>query len=275
MKPGTQVYRDLAEHPGDETDPGVAVIRIDGGLFFATAAALDERVRAILASQPGLHSVVLDLEGVNFVDSQGAAKMSELLELTEANGVELRLARLKPNVSTCWRRTGSSTGSGPGKSTATSTARSRRRRRRLHEGQWTRQSRPDRSQSAAVGAMLGARVPDGSEQGAGHDVLTDRPTGVTVMAVVAGITGVVDILTGLGDIGIAGGFLSDHGFGDTLDGIMTVVGLALVAIGVLGLATGFGLWRGRNWAWLITRLWASVCIVVGVWAQHYPCWATR
>ena len=92
---------------------------------------------------------------------------------------------------------------------------------------------------------------------------TDRPTGVTILAVVAGITGVVDILAGLGDIGIAGGFLSDHGFGDTLDGIMTVVGLALVAIGVLGLATGFGLWRGRNWAWLITRLWASVCIVVG------------
>jgi hypothetical protein len=74
----------------------------------------------------------------------------------------------------------------------------------------------------------------------------------------------------LGDIGIAGGFLSDHGFGDTIDGVMTVVGLALVAIGVLGLATGFGLWRGRNWAWLITRLWASVCIVVGVVGAALP-----
>ena len=77
-EPGTQVYRELDEHPGDETDPGVAVIRIDGGLFFATAGALDERVRAILGSQPGLHSLVLDLEGVNFVDSQGAAKLKEL-----------------------------------------------------------------------------------------------------------------------------------------------------------------------------------------------------
>ena len=43
-----------------------------------------------------------------------------------------------------------------------------------------------------------------------------------------------------GRIGIAGGFLSDHGFGDTLDGIMNVVGLVLVAVGVLGLATGLG-----------------------------------
>jgi sulfate permease, SulP family len=97
-EPGTHVYRDLDEHPGDETDPRVAVIRIDGGLFFATAAALDERVRAILGSQTGLRSLVLDFEGVNFVDSQGAAKMTELHELTAANGVELRLARLKPDV---------------------------------------------------------------------------------------------------------------------------------------------------------------------------------
>ncbi len=110
------------------------------------------------------------------------------------------------------------------------------------------------------------------EQHRGLDMTsaTDRPTGVTILAVVAGITGVLDILAGLGDIGIAGGFLSDHGFGDTLDGVMTVVGLALVAIGVLGLATGFGLWRGRNWAWLITRLWASVCIVVGVVGAALP-----
>ena len=93
---------------------------------------------------------------------------------------------------------------------------------------------------------------------------TDRPTGVIVLAVVAVIAGVADILAGLGDIGIAGGFLSDHGFGDTLDVIMTGVGLVLVAVGVLGLATGYGLWGGRNWAWLITRLWASLCVIAGV-----------
>ena len=91
-----------------------------------------------------------------------------------------------------------------------------------------------------------------------------RPIGITALAVVAAITGAVDVVTGLGDIGIAGGFLSDHGFGDKINTIMNLVGLALVAVGILGLATGFGLWRGRDWAWLITRLWASVCIVVGL-----------
>jgi SulP family sulfate permease len=97
-KPGTQVYRDLDEHPGDEIDPGVVVVRIEGGVFFATAAALDERVRAILASETGLHTLVLDLAAVTFVDSQGAAKIGELLGLTEAEGVDLRLARLQPEV---------------------------------------------------------------------------------------------------------------------------------------------------------------------------------
>ncbi len=93
---------------------------------------------------------------------------------------------------------------------------------------------------------------------------TKRPTGVLVLAVVAVIVGVTDVLAGLGDVGIAGGFLSDHGFGEKINGVMNVVGVALIAVGVLGLATGYGLFRGHNWAWLVTRLWASVCIIAGV-----------
>jgi anti-anti-sigma factor len=96
---GTQVFRDLDEHPGDETFPGIAVLRLDGGLFFATAEAVEDRVRA-LAEDGGTRrrALVLDLEGVNFIDSQGAAKLTELHRLTEADGVTLRLARLKPHV---------------------------------------------------------------------------------------------------------------------------------------------------------------------------------
>jgi anti-anti-sigma regulatory factor len=41
---------------------------------------------------------VLDLEGVNFVDSQGSAKLAELHRLGESEGFELRLARVKPQV---------------------------------------------------------------------------------------------------------------------------------------------------------------------------------
>ena len=47
-QPGSQAFRELDENPGDETFPGIAVLRLDSGLFFATAEALDDRVRAVI-----------------------------------------------------------------------------------------------------------------------------------------------------------------------------------------------------------------------------------
>jgi sulfate permease, SulP family len=95
---GTQVFRDLDENPGDETFPGIAVLRLDGGLFFATAEALEDRIRALAEDGDRRRALVLDLEGVNFVDSQGSAKIAEIHGLTEADGLTLRLARVKPQV---------------------------------------------------------------------------------------------------------------------------------------------------------------------------------
>jgi SulP family sulfate permease len=95
---GTQVFRDLDENPDDETFPGIAVLRLDSGLFFATAEALEDRVRQLAEDGPRGRALVLDLEGVNFIDSQGAAKLTEIQQLTEADGITLRLARVKPQV---------------------------------------------------------------------------------------------------------------------------------------------------------------------------------
>ena len=96
---GTQVFRDLDEHPGDETFPGIAVLRLDGGLFFATAEALEDRVRELGDDGGHARALVLDLEGVNFIDSQGAAKLTEIHELdARPTASTLRLARVKPQV---------------------------------------------------------------------------------------------------------------------------------------------------------------------------------
>lgn len=78
---GTQVFREADEHPDVEILPGVAVIRFDGGLFFATADALEDRLREIIHASPELTGIVLDCGGINFVDSQGAAKMADLVPL--------------------------------------------------------------------------------------------------------------------------------------------------------------------------------------------------
>jgi SulP family sulfate permease len=103
-EPGTQVFRELDEHPGDESVAGVVVLRLDGGLFFATSDALEDRIREVALSAADVTGIVLDCEGVDFIDSQGSAKLREILELTEQAGVTLRLARVKPAVRELLRR---------------------------------------------------------------------------------------------------------------------------------------------------------------------------
>jgi anti-anti-sigma factor len=103
---GTQVFRELDEHPGDEQLTGVVALRLDGGLFFATADALEDRIRDVALSVAGVTGIVLDCGGMNFIDSQGSAKMLEILELTGQAGVTLRLARLKPAVREVLERDG-------------------------------------------------------------------------------------------------------------------------------------------------------------------------
>jgi sulfate permease, SulP family len=95
-EPGTQVFRELAEHPDDEQVSGVVAIRLDGGLFFATSDALEDRIREVIHSSPGLSGIVLDCEGIDFIDSQGSAKLGDLVTLTEDSGMTLRLAGVKP-----------------------------------------------------------------------------------------------------------------------------------------------------------------------------------
>jgi anti-anti-sigma factor len=98
-EPGTQVFRDVVENPDDELIAGVTVVRLDGGLFFATAEALDQRIRDLAQdADPPLRAVLLDMEGVDFVDSQGAATLAEILDFTDGAGVRLSLARVKPAV---------------------------------------------------------------------------------------------------------------------------------------------------------------------------------
>jgi len=102
---GTQVFRDLDEHPDDETFPGIVVLRMDGGIFFATADALEDRVRTSMLPAD-VDGVVLHFAGVNFVDSQGAATVTEIIRMAEESGVDLRLAAVRPAVRLMLERDG-------------------------------------------------------------------------------------------------------------------------------------------------------------------------
>ena len=106
-QPGTDAFRSVSEYPDSETYHGLLVMRFDAGIFFASADALEDRLRELAQdAETGYDTVVISFEGVDFIDSQGSAKIAEILNLTRTYGADLRLARVKPNVVDLLRRDG-------------------------------------------------------------------------------------------------------------------------------------------------------------------------
>ncbi|MFL7869172.1 MAG: SulP family inorganic anion transporter [Candidatus Promineifilaceae bacterium] len=106
-EPGTEVFLDLGEDPNLQTYPGVLVLRFDGGLFFASADALQGRLSDLAhEADPPLRIIVIDFEGINYIDSQGADTVAEVLDLATGHNIELRLTRLKANVKAVLDRDG-------------------------------------------------------------------------------------------------------------------------------------------------------------------------
>ncbi len=104
-QPGTQAFHAVEQHPDAATYPGLLVLRFDAGLFFASADALTDRLRQLAEdADPPYDTVVISFEGVDFIDSQGSSTVSEVIELAESYGAEIRLARVKPSVLDVLRR---------------------------------------------------------------------------------------------------------------------------------------------------------------------------
>ncbi len=75
-----------------------------------------------------------------------------------------------------------------------------------------------------------------------------RPTGVTVLAILAAIGGVFGILGGLALVGF-GGVAAAGGVAG--GGLATIVGLLLLAYGVLAIVLAYGFWTLKPWAWTL------------------------
>ena len=84
------------------------VLGFDAGLFLIDAETrLEDRIRECAQeADPKLQIVVLDFEGVNYIDSQGSETLGAILDLTRSHSAELRLARVKPAVMDVLRRDG-------------------------------------------------------------------------------------------------------------------------------------------------------------------------
>jgi anti-anti-sigma factor len=104
--PGSEdQYADVARHPQNTEVPGVTVLRVDGGLFFANSDAVRAQVRRH-ASEPETRAIVLDGEDMPFLDVTAARMLDDLRDDLRRDGVELLLARDVGQVRDVLRTTG-------------------------------------------------------------------------------------------------------------------------------------------------------------------------
>jgi MFS superfamily sulfate permease-like transporter len=97
--PGTKVYHSLDRFPDSETDPGLVVVRVDGPLIFATARRLRERIRGLTTDiNPAVQAVILDMEGTNIIDLEGADTLHQVAKELKATGIKFHLTRTKAGI---------------------------------------------------------------------------------------------------------------------------------------------------------------------------------
>jgi SulP family sulfate permease len=90
--PGDERFEDLERHPESVRVPGVIVLRVESGLFFANAEPVRTEVRRA-AREQGTRTVVLDAETIPFIDVSAARMLDGLADELRQDGVSLVLAR--------------------------------------------------------------------------------------------------------------------------------------------------------------------------------------
>jgi ABC-type uncharacterized transport system permease subunit len=69
-----------------------------------------------------------------------------------------------------------------------------------------------------------------------------RPLGVTIIAILNVIVGIITISTGMLFLVVG-------------------VGIVLIAIGIANFVMAYGLWKGKRWAWTITLILSGIGII--------------
>lgn len=95
--PGTEHFRNVERH-AVETVPGLLAVRVDESLFFANAAAVEERVESLLERDPGVRKVLLICSAVNQIDTTALGMLDQLERGLAAKGITLLLAEVKGPV---------------------------------------------------------------------------------------------------------------------------------------------------------------------------------
>ena len=103
-----------------------------------------------------------------------------------------------------------------------------------------------------IGGIKLAEIPM-ADSGTGYGASSERPLGVTILAI-------LQILGGL--LMLAAGALA------TITGLLfilfAIVGVAMMILGFLGVIVGFGLWGLKSWAWMWAMIVNILNIIIGL-----------
>ncbi len=97
-QPGTTKFRPRSpDHPDDEVEPGLLLVRLEGRLFFLNAERVGDKLRALIAAtQPRV--LVLDLRAVFDLEYSALKMLIEAEARGRAAGMELWLGAMQPDV---------------------------------------------------------------------------------------------------------------------------------------------------------------------------------
>jgi uncharacterized membrane protein HdeD (DUF308 family) len=88
-----------------------------------------------------------------------------------------------------------------------------------------------------------------ADPGMGYGVSDERPLGVTILAILQILGGLVMLVVGA--LATLAGLLFI---------LFAIVGIVMVILGLLGLVVGFGLWGLKSWAWM----WAMIVNILSI-----------
>ena len=101
-----------------------------------------------------------------------------------------------------------------------------------------------------------------------------RPTGVTIIAILNVISGIVMLVGGLGLAAINSILPTMTTLDPNASGQMAVAGLLgvggiavggiLIVLGIISFIVAWGLLKGKGWAWSVTMVLSIISIVIGV-----------
>lgn len=95
--PGTTIYRNVRRYK-TEQKPEFLIFRFDAPLHFANADYFKSKVEELIREHPETKCLILDLNGVNEMDSTGLDTLFEIQNNLKNEKIDLRLAQVKSAV---------------------------------------------------------------------------------------------------------------------------------------------------------------------------------